>query len=63
MTYDEISWHLANARAFLDAGDVPEADRIIRAMLGKGLTRADLDAGLTPRQLAELRAYSKRGGK
>ena len=60
MTYAEIKANLATARRLLDAGDIAGADRTIRAMVGKGLTRADLDANLTPNDLRLLREYGKK---
>lgn len=59
MTYDQIKKELAAAGRLVDRGKVAEADRKIRAMVGKGLTRADLDANLTSAQMAALRKGAK----
>lgn len=64
MNYDQIKAGLANARSFLDAGNVAEADRLIRSMVGQGMTKADLDAGLTDAHLDALRKHARKvGGK
>jgi hypothetical protein len=58
-TYESIKAALAEAGRMVDAGDVAGADDVIRSMLGKGLTGADLDANLTSEQVGKLRAYEK----
>ena len=59
MDYQAIKLELAAARQLLDAGDVAAADKKIRAMAGKGLTRADLDANLTAAQIKMLRDHAR----
>lgn len=61
MSYDEIKAELANARALLDAGDVADADALLRSLLSRGMTLHDLDNGLTAGQFAQLREHAKRG--
>jgi hypothetical protein len=57
MNYDQIKAELANARSFLDSGNVPEAHRIIVAASKKGMSLNDLDNGLTKNQMRQLREY------
>lgn len=57
MNYDEIKAGLANARSYLDRGDVAEAHRIIMGL--HGITPNDIDVGLTSNQKRQLREYQK----
>lgn len=59
MNYDEIKKNLREAGKLVDAGDVAEADTKIRSMLGKGVTKHDLDTNLTPAQMKKLREHTK----
>jgi hypothetical protein len=58
MNYEEIKKNLCEARRLIDAGDIAAADAKIRAMVGKGLTRMDLDANLTDADFAKLRDHA-----
>jgi hypothetical protein len=55
MTYDEIKRELRRASGQLTAGDVAGARKTIEAMLGKGLSRADIANHFTSAELARLR--------
>jgi len=59
VNYAQIKAEIRSAADLLDAGDVAGADAKIRALLGRGLTRADLDANLTAKQLATLRQHAR----
>lgn len=58
MNYREIQLRLAEASRLIDAGKLTEADRLIRSMLGKGMTPADLDANLGAERIRALREFS-----
>jgi hypothetical protein len=60
LTYDQIKKNLRAAGQLVDQGKIAEGDRKIRAMLGKGLTMADIAANLTSSQMAKLRAHGKK---
>lgn len=60
MNYQEIKLQLAHARTLLERGEVGEANTVIQAMVGKGLTGADLDACLTSEHIRVLREYTKK---
>lgn len=62
MTYDEIKRKIREAGRLVDAGQVAEADALLRSMVGKGLRLADLDANLSAAQVKQLREHSQ-GGK
>lgn len=59
MTYDEIKKNLRQASRLIHEGNVAKADRLIRSMAGKGLSKADLDANLTQNEIKILREFSK----
>ena len=61
--YAEIKKNLAAAAKLVDEGKLDEADKLIRSMLGKGMSGADLSAALTPAQMKKLRAHSKKRKK
>lgn len=58
MTYDAIKQELRAAEKQVQAGDLTGADTRIRAMLGEGLTRADMDANLLPGTIKALREHT-----
>jgi hypothetical protein len=60
MHYAEIKKNLNEAGRLVDAGNISAADRKIRAMLGKGMSMADIAANLTSKQIAALRAHGKK---
>ena len=60
MNYQKIKLNLSEAGRRVDAGDLHAADLIIRSMVGKGMTRADMDANLTKEQMRKLRAHAKK---
>jgi hypothetical protein len=62
MNYQDIKKGIAEAGRLIDAGDLAAADKKIRSMVGKGLTRNDLDANLTKNQIKQLRLHTS-GGK
>jgi pentatricopeptide repeat protein len=59
MSYAEIKKNLREASRLVDAGNVGEADTLIRSMVGKGLSPADMVANLTPGQMKALREHNK----
>lgn len=59
MNYQEIKLELRKASNMLAAGDVAGADKTIRAMVGKGLMLADIDANLTQDEIRTLREFSE----
>lgn len=60
MNYTEIKSKLNAAGRLVDAGQVSEANTMIRSMLGKGLTAKDITANLTQSQLRKLRSHSQK---
>lgn len=60
MNYDAIKKELNRADRLCSEGNVAEADSLIRAMAGKGLTQNDLSSNLLPANLKKLRAYAKK---
>lgn len=62
MTYETIKVALRRAAALIESGDIEAADSCVQSVVGRGLTRADLDANLTPEQIGKLRAYARGRG-
>jgi len=60
MNYQEIKLNLTKANLLVSEGLVAEADALIRSMVGKGLTGADLSANLTSTAMRKLRAFAKK---
>lgn len=60
MTYDQIKKELNRADRLCMEGKVAEADSVIRAMAGKGMTRHDISSNLTSASFKKLRAYAKK---
>lgn len=55
MDYSVIKQNLYKAGRMVDKGEVREADKLIRSMVGKGMTKADITFCLTDTQRATLR--------
>lgn len=60
MTYDETKRELRKVESQAQAGDVAGADAAIRAMAGRGITRADMDANLSSSTMRKLRNYARK---
>jgi nucleoid-associated protein YgaU len=61
MEYGEIRRTLNEAARKIDAGDLAAADRLITRMVGKGLTRNDLDSNLGDDRIRKLRDWVNAG--
>jgi pentatricopeptide repeat protein len=61
MTYQEIKTNLCKADRLALAGNVAEADALVRSMLGKGMTPNDLSSNLSPQAMRKLRAFARKG--
>ena len=59
MNYDEIKRKINEAGRFVDDGKVAEGDALIRTMVGKGLTKNDLEVNLTEAQYGALRKHER----
>lgn len=60
MNYQQIKLNLTRAEQLTQAGQVAQADKLIRSMVGKGLTPMDLQNNLSGAAKRALRAYAKR---
>ena len=59
LDYQAIKQALNKAGRLVDSGDVEEADKLIRSLCGRGLTRNDLDDNLSTKQLKTLRNHAR----
>jgi len=60
MNYEQIKSKLNEAGRLVDAGQVAEADTMIRSMRGEGVTANDISTNLTSAQMRQLRIHSKK---
>lgn len=62
MHYAQIKSNLCKAERLAVAGNISEADALIKSMMGKGLAPMDLRNHLSAEALRKLRAFAKKGG-
>jgi hypothetical protein len=63
MNYQQIKNELHAAGRLVDGGQIAAADAKIRALVPKGMTRADLAANLTEAQIAALKKHARAARK
>ena len=63
LSYEQIKKNLRRANNLALAGKVADADKIFASMTGKGMSRADMSAYISPEAMTKLRALARKRRK